>query len=91
MEKPRVGDEITWGDGDNLIVLGVTDARFEVESAGNRRNEVEAQIRAAMGEKWRETYWKALVKEPGSGKTFYVTSISAMMKRAEIISTHIEV
>lgn len=88
--KPRVGDEIAVGK-DRLLVLSVVDADEELDEAGGRAPEVEAHIGAAMGDQWRDLYWKALVKNRRTGKTFYMNAIQCGAVGGEIMSSHIEV
>jgi hypothetical protein len=88
---PRMGDEIVLPDGKRLIVLSVQRAKGVLMDAGSRASEVEASMRAAMGDRWRETYWKAYVRHGTGGNPFWLDVMDVRRHEGIIESHHREI
>lgn len=88
---PRIGDEIILPDGKTLLVLSVQRAKAVVADAGSKAPEMEANLRAAMGDLWRETYWKVLVKHKGGGSPFWMDVMDVERHGGQIESHHREI
>jgi hypothetical protein len=68
--RPRIGDEVVFNRGvvgkeRRLVIVDVKSSKQVVTGAKNPEERV-ANLRASMGEEWRETYWMALMRS-GNG------------------------
>ena len=88
---PRMGDEILLPEGKRLIVLSVQRAKSVLMDAGDRASEVESSMRAKMGDRWRETYWKAYVKHETGGNPFWIDVMDMHRHNGGVESHHREI
>ena len=84
---PRMGDEIVLPDGKVLLVLSVQRAKTVVEDAAGRAPEMEAHLRATMGDYWRQRYWKAMVRHRKGGSPFWI-DVMDMNRLGGVIEAH---
>jgi len=88
---PRIGDEIVLPDGKRLLVLSVQRAKSVLMDAAGDAPEVESTMRSMMGNYWRETYWKAMVRHRNGGTPFWMDVMDMDRHGGKVESHHREI